>query len=112
MADHTSHVARPARPTTTSGHDLGSPSPAMSSSSAESDDGEDHGSARGRAVDQLRRPGMGPRMSSGTIIVPRDAADVEVVEDYGPEDARTMSPRRTSEEVDRLGESAREALKQ
>jgi hypothetical protein len=31
-------------------------------------------------------------------------------EEYGPEDARTMSPRRTSEEVDRLGENARQAL--
>jgi len=36
----------------------------------------------------------------------------EVEEDYGPEDARTMSPRRTSEELDKLGESARQALLQ
>jgi len=51
--------------------------------------------------------------SSGTIIVPRDQPNIELVEEeYGPEDARTMSPRRTSEEVTRLGENARQALEQ
>jgi hypothetical protein len=123
MVNHSSAahvVTRAPRAISSSGHDLGSPSPAISnSSSGESDSGDEgnrhHSSSspsRGRNVDRLRRPGMPGRMSSGTLIVPRDVAEVEVEEDYGPEDARTMSPRRTSEELDRLGESAREALLQ
>jgi hypothetical protein len=53
------------------------------------------------------------KKSSGTIIVARDAPDIELEdEEYDSGDARTMSPRRTSEEVDRLEESARQALVQ
>ncbi|KAF2668203.1 hypothetical protein BT63DRAFT_433141 [Microthyrium microscopicum] len=60
---------------------------------------------------KLQRPKLPSRKSSGTIIVPRDDPNIEMIEEeYGPEDARTMSPRRTSEEVDRLGENARQAL--
>jgi len=62
---------------------------------------------------KLQRPKLPGRKSSGTIIVPRDQPNIELVEEeYGPEDARTMSPRRTSEEVTRLGENARQALEQ
>jgi hypothetical protein len=62
---------------------------------------------------KLQRPQLPTRKSSGTIIVHRDDPNIQLVdEDYGPEDARTMSPRRTSEEVDRLGENARQALLQ
>jgi hypothetical protein len=54
---------------------------------------------------------MPNRKSSGTIIVPRDDPRVELEEEeYEEGDARTMSPRRTSEEVDKLEESARQAL--
>ena len=51
------------------------------------------------------------RKSSGTIIVPRDAPDIEIKdEEYDEGDARAMSPRRSSEELDRLEECARQAL--
>ena len=54
---------------------------------------------------------MSSRKSSGTIIVSRDAPDIEAEdEEYEDGDARTMSPRRTSEEVDKLEHSARQAL--
>jgi hypothetical protein len=54
---------------------------------------------------------MPPKKPSGSIIVARDAPDIELEdEEYESGDARTMSPRRTSEEVDKLEESARQAL--
>ncbi|KZF22100.1 hypothetical protein L228DRAFT_268592 [Xylona heveae TC161] len=44
-------------------------------------------------------------------IVPRDAPYVELTEEeYDENDARTMSPRRNSEDVERLGQEARQAL--
>jgi len=57
-----------------------------------------------------QRPKLHTRKSSGTIIVPR-GTDVELLhENYDEGDARTMSPRRSSEEVDRLEEGARQAM--
>jgi hypothetical protein len=54
---------------------------------------------------------MHTRKSSGTIIVSRDHSTIGVLrEDYDEGDARAMSPRRSSEEVDRLEEGARQAL--
>jgi hypothetical protein len=62
---------------------------------------------------KAQRPKLPKRKSSGTIITHRDDPNIELAEeDYGPGDARTMSPRRTSEEVDRMGENARNALMQ
>lgn len=59
----------------------------------------------------LARPKLGSRKSSGTIIIPRDSPHVELRhEEYEEGDARTMSPRRSSEEIDRMGEEARKAL--
>lgn len=58
-----------------------------------------------------KRPKLVQRMSSSTNIVPRDTPNIQLTdEEYGPGDARAMSPRRSSEEVDRLGEKARQAL--
>jgi hypothetical protein len=74
-----------------------------------SDDGGPAAAARGR-VAKVARPSGLRRADSGSIIVtggePVEARD----EVYGSEDARTMSPRRSGEEVDRLGENARRAL--
>lgn len=58
-----------------------------------------------------QRPKLGSRKSSGTIIVPRDSPHVELQEEeYDENDARTMSPRRSSEEIEKMGREAREAL--
>jgi hypothetical protein len=90
------------RPTSSGDVDFASPSPASHSSS------ESEGPPK---TLKPQRPKLPSRKSSGTIIVPRDDPNIEIKEEeYGPEDARTMSPRRTSEEVDRLGENARQAL--
>ncbi|KAF2753126.1 hypothetical protein EJ05DRAFT_226272 [Pseudovirgaria hyperparasitica] len=82
-----------------------------------SDMEDHHSSASSSASDdcsdgsRLQRPKLGSRKSSGTIIIPRDSPHVELKdEDYDETDARTMSPRRSSEEIDRLGEGAKDAL--
>ncbi|KAF2205326.1 hypothetical protein GQ43DRAFT_36225 [Delitschia confertaspora ATCC 74209] len=57
------------------------------------------------------RPKLGSRKSSGTIIIPRDTPQVELEEEeYEAGDARTMSPRRSSEEIEKMGQEARQAL--
>ncbi|KAL5119700.1 hypothetical protein ACEQ8H_002306 [Pleosporales sp. CAS-2024a] len=59
----------------------------------------------------LRRPSLGSRKSSGTIIIPRDSPNIELKdEEYDDGDARTMSPRRSSEEIEKMGRDARQAL--
>lgn len=61
---------------------------------------------------KMSRPRLHTRKSSGTIIVPSHAK-VEVDEydeEYDEGDARTMSPRRSSEEVDRLEQCAKQAM--
>jgi hypothetical protein len=60
---------------------------------------------------RLQRPRLGSRKSSGTIIIPRDSPHIEMKEeDYDDNDARTMSPRRSSEEIEKMGQGARQAL--
>jgi len=45
------------------------------------------------------------------MIVHRDSGDVGPVEpQLGPDDVRSMSPRRTSEDIETLGKAAREEL--
>jgi hypothetical protein len=60
-----------------------------------------------------QRPGLGTRKSSGTIIVPRDHPAIEMEEGdeiFDENDARTMSPRRSSEDVEKIGIEARKEL--
>lgn len=58
-----------------------------------------------------QRPKLHTRKSSGTIVVPAATSQIEVdEEEYDEGDARTMSPRRSSEEVDRLEEGLRQNM--
>lgn len=59
---------------------------------------------------KTQRPKLHTRKSSGTIIVPSNVKVEVNDEEYDEGDARTMSPRRSSEEVDRLEEGARQAM--
>ncbi|KAF2864842.1 hypothetical protein BDV95DRAFT_270943 [Massariosphaeria phaeospora] len=60
---------------------------------------------------KLMRPRLESRKSSGTIIIPRDSVQIEMKEeDYDDGDARTMSPRRSSEEIEKMGQEARQAM--
>ncbi|MCJ1464933.1 hypothetical protein MMC07_003548 [Pseudocyphellaria aurata] len=59
-------------------------------------------------LDQPKRPELSTRKSSGTNIVPRDHPEVEIREErFPPGDARAMSPRRTSVEMEKLGRDTR-----
>ncbi|PGH02171.1 hypothetical protein AJ79_07717 [Helicocarpus griseus UAMH5409] len=57
------------------------------------------------------RPRLASRKPSASILVPRDHPEIEIKkEDFPPDDARTMSPRRNSADVEKLSREAREAL--
>jgi hypothetical protein len=63
--------------------------------------------------DPLKRPKMTSRKSSGTIIVPREHPKVELGEDdeeFGEDDARAMSPRRSSQDLEKMSQDARAQL--
>ncbi|KAH9203046.1 hypothetical protein DL95DRAFT_399707 [Leptodontidium sp. 2 PMI_412] len=80
------------------------PSPPLSSSTTSFD------SERDRPA-RLERPKLTSPESS--IIVPRDHPEIEIQEEeFPPDDARAMSPRRDSADVERLVQEARQALKE
>lgn len=77
---------------------LASPTPSSESSSDES---------------KLERPKIGSRKSSGSMIIPRDSERVELCEgeeEYDDDDVRCMSPKRSPEDVEKLGDDARAQL--
>jgi len=97
-------AAKTERPLPTHEADL-----AYSSSTNSSSLSDGEGPSQSNSKSQ--RPRLHQRKSSGTIIVPRDAPDIEIKdEEYDEGDARAMSPRRSTEELDRLEECARQAL--
>lgn len=67
---------------------------------------------RGRQSSKPARPALGTRKSSGTIIIPRDSPTVEVHEQYDANDARAMSPRRSGDDIEKMGNDARQALEE
>jgi hypothetical protein len=81
--------------------------PERSGSSSSSSDSQDHE----MHAPVPTRPRLVTRKSSGTLIVPRDSSEVgPVAREYGADDVRAMSPRRTSEDLVNLGREAREEL--
>ncbi|KAL1962051.1 hypothetical protein VTN77DRAFT_637 [Rasamsonia byssochlamydoides] len=80
----------------------------LSSSSSSVSDGEPE---RGRS--RTGRPRMASRKPSASILVPRDHPEIEIEEEeFPPDDARAMSPRRDSADVERLGKEARQTLQE
>jgi hypothetical protein len=80
----------------------------ISSSSSSVSDGEQE---RGRS--RTERPRMASRKPSASILVPRDHPEIEIEEEeFPPDDARAMSPRRDSADVERLGKEARQTLQE
>lgn len=62
---------------------------------------------------RLQRPKMSSRKSSGTIIVPREHPRVELKEGdevFDDDDARAMSPRRSSQDLEKMSQDARTQL--
>lgn len=85
-----------------------------SSSSSESESSSQRQSSRQNSRrSRMDRPRLGDRQRSNTIIVPkgRDVVQTEK-RDYPPDDARAMSPRRNSEDIERLERGVRESLKE
>ncbi|KAK2810817.1 hypothetical protein FQN50_002640 [Emmonsiellopsis sp. PD_5] len=75
-----------------------------SSSSSVSDNEHDRKS-------RADRPRLASRKPSASILVPRDHPEIEIEEEeFPPDDARAMSPRRNSADVEKLSREAREAL--
>ncbi|KAH8586985.1 hypothetical protein B0O99DRAFT_656598 [Bisporella sp. PMI_857] len=61
------------------------------------------------------RPKLGTRKWSGTILIHRDDPNVKIQEGeetFDPDDARTMSPRRNSEDLEKMGQDTKEKLSQ
>lgn len=78
----------------------------ISSPSSDADDTDSD-----QSVTLAPRPRLDVRRPSGTSIVPRDHPDVEIRNEvFPPNDARAMSPRRSSLEIEKLGEDARRSL--
>lgn len=84
-----------------------------SSSASESDTSSQHHSSRAQRRSRMERPRLGERQRSNTIIVPkgRDVVQRDRPQ-YPPDDARAMSPRRNSEDIERLERGVRESLKE
>src|SRR4051812_19611512 len=78
----------------------------VSSSSSSSSSSINETNTTGR-----QRPKLDSRKSSGTIIVDRNDPQIELKDEvYDDDDARAMSPRRTSEDVERIGQEARQCI--
>ncbi|EEH11004.1 bZIP transcription factor [Histoplasma capsulatum var. duboisii H88] len=78
---------------------------ALSSSSSSISDTEHDRKSR------ADRPRLASRKPSASILVPRDHPEIEIEkEEFPPDDARAMSPRRNSADVEKLSREAREAL--
>lgn len=59
------------------------------------------------------RPRRISRKPSTSILVPRDHPEIEIEEEeFPPDDARAMSPRRNSAYLERLGKEARQTLQE
>ncbi|PQE03372.1 bZIP transcription factor protein [Rutstroemia sp. NJR-2017a WRK4] len=92
-------------------------SPSMAHSSTSSSMDESGGSTPANSsachTPTLKRPKLGTRKSSGTIIVPREHPRVELKEGdevFDEDDARAMSPRRNSEDLEKMSQDARAQL--
>ncbi|KAF4635494.1 hypothetical protein G7Y89_g2593 [Cudoniella acicularis] len=87
---------------------LKSTASSSSSSIADQDDGTPKTPSQ-----TLKRPHLTSRKSSGTIIVPREHPRLEIEEgdeEFDEDDARAMSPRRSSQDLEKMSQEARAQL--
>ena len=104
MASPTSATdnANPPNPSIAQSNTAASPPLSASTSSLDSE--------RGRPT-RLVRPNL--TSPEPSLVIPRDHPEVEIQEEeFPPDDARSMSPRRNSADVERLIQEARQALKE
>ena len=62
--------------------------------------------------DRLARPRSISRKSSGPLVVARSEPDVKTHSEYPPDDARGMSPRRSSAECEEMTMQTRASIRQ
>ncbi|KAL8661402.1 MAG: hypothetical protein Q9202_005644 [Teloschistes flavicans] len=89
------------------------PTPPFSRSTSNTSSGVDKGDGTSGVEggdDKLQRPKLVQRKSSGTIIIPRDAPTQGPKREFPPDDARAMSPRRSTEETEMMVKTARLSL--
>lgn len=97
----------PAMPQPNDGGRIHSSSLSFSSSSSSGSEAESERRTR------IERPRMSSRKPSSSIIVPRDHPEIEIEQEFfPPDDARAMSPRRDSTDMERLGKEARQILQE
>ncbi|KAM3070851.1 hypothetical protein ACMFMG_009769 [Clarireedia jacksonii] len=121
MSSPTSNTVSAFSPTTSTEPNTSNPSPddspSMVNSSTSSSMDESGGTTPANSstshTPTLKRPKLGTRKSSGTIIVPREHPRVELKEGdevFDEDDARAMSPRRNSEDLEKMSQDARAQL--
>ncbi|KAI9719273.1 MAG: hypothetical protein M1812_003603 [Candelaria pacifica] len=111
MASHEQSLATDNRPVPTVAEPVSNTSNQPINDSAASSSASSGSESEGRS--RPRRPKLNSRKSSGTIIVPRDSPMVERTDvAYDPDDARAMSPRRNSEDLEKLGREARRSMQE
>ncbi|TGO51380.1 hypothetical protein BCON_0162g00010 [Botryotinia convoluta] len=84
-----------------------------STSSSDANGGSTPANTSASRTPSIKRPKLGTRKSSGTIIVPREHPRVELKEGdevFDEDDARAMSPRRNSEDLEKMSQDARAQL--
>ncbi|KAI9706009.1 MAG: hypothetical protein M1836_005415 [Candelina mexicana] len=111
MSSHERSLATDSHPVPTVAEPVASPSGVPIDYSVPSSSSSSSSDSEGR--NRPRRPRLASRKSSGTIIVPRDSPMVERTDvSYDPDDARAMSPRRNSEDLEKLGREARRSMQE
>lgn len=96
-------------------HSEQSPESPISSTSSNSSIHQSGHADSSLSSNHLPRPKISTRKNSGTIIVSRDAPNVELREGdevFDEDDARAMSPRRNSEDLEKMSQEARAQLSQ
>jgi hypothetical protein len=94
-------------------------SPAMSSSSSVSSSGSESEqlpqsvSRPSSRRSRMDRPRLSERQRSSSIIIPKDRDIMQKDKpEYPPDDARAMSPRRNSQDIEKLEQGVRQSLKE
>lgn len=85
--------------------------PLSSASSSVASSSETETNTKSSRKSRLERPRMADRQRSSSIIIPKNVDTYQTERpDYPPDDARAMSPRRSSEDLERLELGVRKSL--
>jgi len=102
----------PIQPTTSPPSKPPPDTPSKAGRSLSSSSGSSSSKSESPRKPRAERPRLTSRQKSHTIVVPKDGEVVQRIVSYPPDDARAMSPRRSSADVEKLSEGARLHLKE